>query len=309
MLIDSILLLILFLLLGWAADLVVVNLRATGAKLGIKVFFLGLLLGLFTSAPETALGINSLINNIESVSVGNLLGGIMVIFGLVLGLSIILNRKIRTDGKITHIIPVFFYLFLTLVLGLDNVYSFIDGVLLILGYVGLVVLMYYTKGGHEMVILEKVEKKEILRHLFKIILGLIAVVVVSHYIIDVSVDLLTRLKLSQFFIGTMIFAIGTNLPEIIITLRSWRRHLSELSISHLIGSAIANPLVIGILASFKSLTIDSGQSFILLSVFLLMLFGLLAIFYKTDNRLSRVEGVVLLLVYLAFLFTEIYLVS
>ena len=43
MLKDTLILVVLFLLLGWSADLVVVNLRAIGAKLGIKVFFLGLL--------------------------------------------------------------------------------------------------------------------------------------------------------------------------------------------------------------------------------------------------------------------------
>jgi len=306
MILNFLLLTALFLLLGWSADLVVVNLRKTGEKLGIKVFFLGLLLGLFTSAPETALGINAIVKDIEEVSVGNLLGGIMVIFGLVLSLSLVLNRKTATDGKISHIFPVLLFLLLPMLLGLDGMIGFIDGVVLILGYVGLVWYLYRVNGGYDSFAVEVVEKKDILKHLFKIVLGIIFVIIVSHYVVQVTIDLLGSLNISKFFIGTIIIAVGTNLPEIIISLRSWRRNLGELSVSNLIGSALANVLIIGLLATFKVLSIDNGLSYSILFIALLTLFGLLTIFYKTDNKLGRVEGVVLFLVYLGFVATEVY---
>src|SRR5688572_30324040 len=135
---------ILFYALGRCADLVVINIRDIGRKLRLPIFFLGLVLGLLTSLPELAIGINALVQDIPSISVGNLLGGSLVLFCLVLGISILLNRKIKTDGKTGSLLPILGYIFLPLLLGLSGEINFWSGLVLLLLYPTVLLHLYLT---------------------------------------------------------------------------------------------------------------------------------------------------------------------
>lgn len=298
------LIVILFYFLGRAADLIIVHLRKLGEALDIKIFFLGILLGFFTSLPEMALGVNAVINNISEVSLGNLLGGIVVLFGLILGAGSVLNRKISTDGKIKNFLPILIFIFLPLLLGLNGYLGFIDGVILIINYGLLALYLYFTNKGAGRVTVDIGTEKKTMRNIFLILLGLVIIIVTSNLIIKFSVLLLESFRISSFFIGLIVFSLGTNLPEIMVTLRSWRRHVKELSMSNLIGSAMANIFIIGILVVLKPLNIEVGLSYYLIMLFFALLFIFLLIFYKTDRSLTRKEGAVLIIIYFLFLFSQ-----
>src|SRR3989344_1246010 len=89
---------VLFILIGKAADIVITGVRGLAQKLHINLFLAGLMLGIFTSLPEITIGINALLAGIPALSFGNLIGGTLVLFGPILGLSLILNRRVATDG-------------------------------------------------------------------------------------------------------------------------------------------------------------------------------------------------------------------
>src|SRR3989339_1678129 len=115
-LIDSLLLLFLFAVLGVPADFAVRNIKYIASVLKIRLFAFGLLLGLITTLPELSVGINATIDKAASLSVGNLMGGIIVIFGLVLGASLLLNRQIDTNEKLKILIPEVAIIFLPILL-------------------------------------------------------------------------------------------------------------------------------------------------------------------------------------------------
>src|SRR3989338_6048062 len=110
----------LFYVLGRSADTIIYNLRRIGAGLGLNLFFLGIVLGLFTSLPEFAVGVNATINNVPSIATGNLFGGLFVLFGLILGSSLILNRSVRTTGNALLWQLAVLYLVAPFFLGLDG---------------------------------------------------------------------------------------------------------------------------------------------------------------------------------------------
>lgn len=300
-----VLLLILFYLLGKAADLVVGQVREIAKKLGIKIFFLGLLLGVFTTLPELTIGVNALINNVQEISLGNLLGGIMVLFGFILGVSLILNRKIKTDGQIKNFLPVLIYLFAPMLFGLDGKIGFIDGIILTLSYFLLLYYLYLLHKNSNPLHLELARNGRVLKNLFFVLFGLIVVVTLSNLIIRCTTILLTNFKIPGFLVGLILFSIGTNLPEIIVTIKSWLKNIKELSISNLIGSAMANILIIGIFSSIKIFSIEINLDYYILMFFLALILFCLLIFYKSKNELSRNEGIVLLLIYLLFLAGQI----
>lgn len=299
------LILILFYLLGKAAELTIDSIKKIGKKLGIKIFFLGLLLGVFTSLPELAIGINTLINNVQEISLGNLLGGLMVLFGLILGISLILNRKIETDGRVINFLPILIYLILPVLFGLDGKIGFIDGIILVAAYFSLLYYLYKKHKNSNPIHFEFIRNGKILKDLFLVLLGLILIIVFSNLIVRLTAILLNNFDIPGFIIGLVLFSIGTNLPEIIVTIQSWRKNIKELSISNLVGSAMANILIIGIFSVIKTLSTEINLGYYMLLFFLFVLFLSLLVFYKTKKEFSRSEGIFLLCIYFLFLSSQL----
>ncbi len=300
-------LLILFLALSKFADLIVLNIRKIGEKLGIKIFVLGMILGIMTGLPEMAIGINSIVNDIAIISFGNLMGGIIVLFGLILSISIILNRKIHTEKKSWPFLIILSFLFLPLILSLKGELNFFDGLILISGYIALIYYLYKKNNKNTSPEIKIVNKKDINRHIFFIIIGMIGLVVSSELIVKTTLFILKDYNISAFIIGLIFYSVGTNLPELIIAVRSFKRKIGELSFSNLIGSAMGNVLMLGILSFIKNIEIKIGPSYLFLVIFVLIFFSFLYFFYRSDRLLSRREGFAILFMYLIFIFGQIFI--
>lgn len=300
-------LLLLFIVLGYGADLVVFNLKELGNKLGLKLFFLGMILGMVTSLPELAVGINSAIRGIPAISVGNLLGGVIVLLGLILGASLLLHREVKTDGEIKSFLPVSLIVILPLVLSLDGKLGIYDGCIMILSYLLLMWFVYRTNRLLEMPVVEMIDKKTINKEIFYIVVGLALIIFSSSLIVRAAEYLLGIFDVSPLVVGLLVFSIGTNLPEITVAFKAWRKKSSELSVSNLIGSAAANIFVLGTVSTMVQTDIALNKEFFLLVSTLVVLVTLFGVFYRTGKRFSSLEGAVLLAVYCLFVFLQYFL--
>lgn len=301
-------LVVLFYLLGKFADVVIINVRKLGEDLGVRLFFLGIILGIFTSLPELSVGINALLDNIQEISLGNLFGGVIVLFTLILGGSAILNRRLATDEILKELVPILSFLFLPPLLGLKGSLGLLDGVLILLAYLGLIFYLFKKNNKLSAFGLHIVSKQETAKRIFFILAGIALLMLVSKGVIEVTEALLAKFVMPGFLAGLVFFAVGTNLPEISLIFRSWRRHLEELSLSNLFGSAMANMMLVGIFSSMQELTVKINSSYIFLLFTYFIVFGLLLMFFRTDRRLKRSEGLVLALVYLIFLITQLFFI-
>jgi cation:H+ antiporter len=304
---DLLLLLVLFVVLGWSADFTVKNIKYIGAVFKIRLFVFGIILGLVTTLPELSLGINATIDNAAVLSVGNILGGIIVMIGLILGVGLIFNNNTPTDGRLSYLIPVSFVILLPIILGFDGYYSFLDGFLMIIFYIGLIFYLYRLNHlrHHSHIEIENVDK--LTQAVFFAILGVFGILISSHWIVDVTLDLLNYIEVSQLIVGLIVFSIGTNLPEIGIAVSSLRKKTSELSLSHLISSAFTNILVLGVLVLFKPIIFNVDINFWLTAVFVFIILLLFGIFYYSDKNMSRREGIILFSIYVLFVIVSIYL--
>lgn len=105
----------------------------------------------------------------------------------------------------------------------------------------------------------------------------------SEIFIDQSTALAKKIKISSFLVGFTLLALGTSLPDLIISSYSAARGLPEIAISTFLGSAIVKTsLILGVLALFtnyKLAEIDIKRNIpinlIIFSIFfiLLLLFG------------------------------------
>jgi len=107
----------------------------------------------------------------------------------------------------------------------------------------------------------------------------------------------------------VVFSIGTNLPEIMIIIVSWYKKIPELSLSNLMGSALANVFVLGILAVIKPIEFVADYSFFVLGAFLFVMLTIFTIFYCNNKELDRQEGVVLFGVYVLFLIVNFVIIK
>ncbi|MBM3271667.1 hypothetical protein FJY94_00040 [Candidatus Kaiserbacteria bacterium] len=302
---DALKILLLFIALGWSANFAVKNIKYLGAVLKIRLFAFGILLGLITSLPELSLGINATIDRATALSVGNLLGGIIVMFGLILGASLFLNRKITTDGRLASLIPTVLVIFSPILFGVDGKYSLSDGIAMIGLYAGLIFYLYRLNHFSNHKHIEITDSNRVGKSIVLAIVGIIGVLVASHWIVGITLDLLNYIQVSQLVIGLVVFSIGTNLPEISIAITSWRKKSSELSLSHLLSSSFTNVLVLGVLALLRPIIFDTNSAFWIVALFLGVILTLFTYFYHSGKKMDRREGAVLLAVYVIFIVVNV----
>jgi len=303
------LLLLLFILLGLSADWAVENIKIIATALRIRLFVFGILLGLITTLPELALGINAIINDISIISIGNILGGVIVMLCFILGGTLLFGREIETDGRLQFVLPASVVIFSPIILGLDGFYSTYDGLIMVLLYLGLIFYLYKINHSYKSLAKKNITEKKISKAFLLSILSIVGILFISHYIIKLTTELLNYFKISQLFIGLIVFSIGTNLPEITIVLASWRKKASDLSLSLLFSSAFTNILVLGILTTISPIVFNLNLHFWLLAIFLLFTLILFIIFYHSDKKLDKKEGLILFLVYLLFLIFNLFILN
>lgn len=305
---SGILLIALFLGLGFCADLIADHARKIAHQLCVPVFALGIMLAVVTSLPELSLGLNAAARDVSSIAFGNLLGGVLVLFGLVFGLSAVLNRGIKTPPNQSAMAPIAITMILPLFFGLDGTLGATDGFVLMAAYIISMYFMYRAERGSGFCVPFK-KKESILKSFTLAAIGTAGVIIISDWILDISMGLLEQLNVSYLLIGSILFSLGTNLPEIAITISSIRRKVSDLSVSHLIGSALLNTFILGLISVMFSVELNVRTPFFILGGFFIAIVVLFARFYATRHVISRTEGLVLVTLYLSYLVANAWLVT
>ncbi len=303
---DGLFLFLLFILLGVLADFLVENVTYIGKVAKIRIFTFGILLGLVTTLPELFLGIKASIDQVGALSVGNILGGVVVILGLVLGMSLVFHREIFTQSKLSSLLPMVFVIFSPILFGLDGSFGLFDGMSMIGLYLGLVLYLYNKNHFGNSFGFGIVNRNTLSKALFLSVSSIIGILITSHFIVERTLYLLESIQVNEFVIGVLIFSLGTNLPEIIIAITSWKKKVFDLSLSHILSSTFTQVLVLGILAILQPIYFNVDANYWITAFFLGLTLLLFAYFYHSDKKMNRGEGWILICVYLLFILTSFY---
>ena len=129
--------------------------------------------------------------------------------------------------------------------------------------------------------------------LFFLILGLILLVFGSNYLLKSSVDLSLKYNISKVVIGLTVVSIATSAPELLISISSVLKNSSDIAISNVIGSNIANfGLVLGLALFFSKIKISKdiiNQDW----NFLMIVSVIFTFFALSKSEVGRIEGGVL----------------
>ncbi|MBU0878863.1 MAG: sodium:calcium antiporter, partial [Candidatus Omnitrophica bacterium] len=107
---------------------------------------------------------------------------------------------------------------------------------------------------------------------------------------------------SPWIVSITVFAIGTSLPELVASLTASLKKIPSISVGNVVGSNIFNILfILGIVALIRPISVASSVlkfEFPVLFLFSILLFTVM----RTKYKITRKEGLVMFLGYLAFLF-------
>ena len=144
---------------------------------------------------------------------------------------------------------------------------------------------------------------------FKLIVGFAVIIKSADFLVDGSSSIARRFRVSELVIGLTVVAFGTSTPELFVNVVASLKGNSEIAIGNILGSNIANILLIlGISSIICPLSVTKGTVWkeIPFSLLAAIVLGLMAndqfINKNGISLLTRIDGLVLLCFFIIFLY-------
>ncbi len=134
-----------------------------------------------------------------------------------------------------------------------------------------------------------------------LILGLFFLILGSNYLLKSSVNLSLKYNISKVVIGLTVVSFATSAPELLISISSALKDSSDISISNVIGSNIANIGLVFSIALFF-VTIKISKNNIKYDLPWLLSVSVIFLFFLQDLRISKIEGVIFILLLIFFIY-------
>jgi cation:H+ antiporter len=282
---------------------------AQKAKLS-RTFIILFIVGFASAIPEIFIGINSAILNQPEIGIGNAIGTGIVLVSFVAGIVALYNKGFKTNKVFTkgNLIFISLTTLAFIVLGMDGFYSRLDGVILILTYVVYLILLSYYKNQFEVKSFSKIKTKQLLLNVLIAVVGLVITFLAS-YLLNLKAGELAKISfMPEFFIGLMLLAPLSGIPELIYEFQLHKRSLTELSLGEIFTSLVTNTtLTIGIIILISPLTISNPTFFYFTGLYMCILLVMFNIYIRTKNELSWKEGMILIFSYIIFMLSSISL--
>ena len=141
----------------------------------------------------------------------------------------------------------------------------------------------------------------IAREMGAVVLSLAAVIGGARFVISSSIGIARVLEIPENLVGLSIVAVGTSLPELLVAISAARRGRAEMVVGSVMGSNIANGLlIVGLSGLARPLDVPELSVVYTIPIMLFFSLGLLY-FIRSDWRMTRRQGVVAVMGYVAFL--------
>lgn len=281
---------------------------AISVKFEINPVVVGLtVVSIATSMPEL---VTSLLAAKDSpgLAIGNILGSNVANIGLILGITAMIAplaiqlRLIRREVPILILATLVFSLFAL------GGFSRLEGIIL-LGLTVLYLIYVIRSAKQEDVTVNEEFLSEVKEAAGKsgwqaaglVLLGAVLLALGAELLVGSSVELASRMGISDALIGLTIVAIGTSLPELAASVAAARAGHSDICAGNIVGSNLFNLLLIGGCVGTAVPIPVAPELFKVEFPAMLGLTVLLLWFFRSNHVVSRREGVVLLFLYILVL--------
>jgi cation:H+ antiporter len=253
-----------------------------------------------TSSPELSVGVNSAVEGVPEIALGDALGSNVVNVGLVLGLVLVIagatprRADLNRDLAVALMVPL-----VTLGLASDGTISRIDGGVLLAcfaAWLAVTVRQAVRERDATAAVLAEPRRRWIVRDA---VIGVVLLVLAGRVIVVAAKGIGAALGWDAFTVGALLVAFGTSTPELATTIVARLRGHDEVSVGTVLGSNIFNGLlVVGLAATITPIRVPAAE---ILAAVIAGVLTLLLILPGRRDRLGRGRGLVLLILYGGYL--------
>ena len=305
------------------ADWLITSAGKIGLSLGLSPFIVGVtIVGVGTSFPELISSFVAVFKGVPDVVAANAIGSSIANILLIVGISAVIGKRLIVTKSLIDLDLPLLAISTVLLLGVvwDKQITFGESLLMLVTY-GIYLLYTVlhkdtedTGEIAEFLPSRQERRKHIAAHnkeeftrptlvakdFILLIVGILGLVFGAKYLIDALVNLSAMLNIATGVIAITAVAVGTSLPELLVSAKAALQKKSEIALGNIFGSNVFNVLVvIGLPGLFRVLPVDS-QTFTI-GVPTMSLATLLFVISGISRRIHMWEGAFYLSVYVLFI--------
>lgn len=275
-----------------------------------------------TTLPEVMVSAGAALQGSGGVAYGNAIGSIICNTSFIAALTIAI--KPGTAPRKSLIMPVLFFfcaaVFYSAIAYITGYFSLIVGIILLITFVVYMVstvlrMKNMASPIEEMSELteqegkEEIKKGSLFKDILLLVIGAVAIAFGADLLVDNAIVIAESLGVSEKVIGLTIVALGTSLPELVTAITALVKGHGSLSLGNIIGANLFNlVLVSGTAITLNPFNIPASSyigginSSLVVDIpvmFAVML--ILTVPTLIRQKLSRWQGVAMLLIYAAFI--------
>ena len=264
-----------------------------------------------TCTPELAISFNSISSGNGDIALANVLGSNVVNILLVIGLAAI-ARPIRVKSEVVKkelpillmVTSMFVIAIISHYLGVYNISEFIltrqDGIMFLLFFVMFIFYIVSVVKAKQGVLEKAKPKYSMVKSIVFTLICCVLITVASDLVVDNAKNLAGMLHVSTKLITMTVVVIGTSLPEMTMTVVAAKKGEFDIALGNIIGTNIFN---IGIVLGLPLILFGgfSTLNFSLIDVLFVHIAAyILYYFCKNDKVLSKLEGIMMLTIFVAY---------
>lgn len=304
-----------FIILVKGSDFLVDGASNIASYFGISQLIIGLTIVAFgTSTPELIVNLLSSSSNNTDLAISNVLGSNLFNILIILGITSLIAPIGVQKSTVKKEIPMNFLVTLVLLVLVNDVLlnqgsnflSMGDGLILLLFFV---IFFYYVfenaKIQNDEKNLDKQKEESIkIKDFVFVALGIFMLYLGGDWIVTNAVKISESFGIPQKIIGLTILAPGTSLPELVTSITAVRKGNNDIAVGNVVGSNIFNILVVlSASTTITSIPFNPGENITILVLLLSTI--LLWLFLRKDHKLTKGEGIILLLIYISYMSYEL----
>ena len=311
---------IIFLLIGFAALIKGADFFVDGSASLARLFKVpGVIIGLTivamgTSAPELAVSTSAAIQGSNEIALSNVVGSNLFNLLMVLGVCALIHPLpvdrgiIKRDFPFSVVVSVF--VFAAVALGLFQIADFsqlgMQATVGVLGIpIGIVLLAVFAAYLVYLILHARKNKTDepqekplpVWKSILLIAVGLACIIIGGQVVVENAKVIAAAFGMSETLIGLTVVAVGTSLPELVTSVVASRKGENGLAIGNVIGSNLFNMLLIlGVSSTIHPIAVNLAS---LIDLGILIIVSVAAMVFALTKKVSRAEGLAMVLFYSA----------
>lgn len=283
-----------------SADYFIDSAERIGLYIGLSPFIIGtVILSVGTSLPELVTSIAAVIQKHSEIVVADVVGSNTTNILLVLGISMVFSKKSKLihDAALVDfpiLIASAFFLYLSFI---NNYFNFYEGIFFLLC---IAIYIAYAMNVKR-VNLDSNKKGVSLKDPLILIVSVVFLNFGSKYTVKSVIEISSFLNIATGVIAATVVALGTSLPELMVSVTAAKKGKLDIAIGNVVGSNIFNVFgVMGVSSIIGTIHIDPttknvGIPFMIAS-------SLILGFILQNKKMSKWVGFILIILYFYFVY-------